>query len=688
MVRKMAYIGSFWLIGLFAASFLYFSVNFAVSSFLVISAAALIAIYRKRYVRYAVCMISAALAMFLYGTYDILVYRNVIKYDGCYAEVKGVITGYAEHSGDKSSYTIKGVINDDVRATVICYADSVSADVGDNIKIIGKADILSDSYTFPAETYYRSKGIFLRINNVSEINYTEDHGFSLIKLSDRYRKHIISVINSAMDIRESSLMAAMLFGDKSDMESSEKTLMYRAGIGHIMAVSGVHLAVVCSFFGYIIDLLPVNKYVKFCIKLIPVLCFSLLAGMSVSVIRSAVMVIIVQAAGLFRRQADTFSSLGTAVILLTVSGPFAVRDPSFLLSVSGVFGAGVMAPSVIKYIEEKHKAGPLLRSVIVPLCVNAAIFPAAIMYFDEFSVISPITNLLLLPVCEIILICGVIVTVTGGIGIIAVPVLWLCGVLCDIVIKVSELVGNINFLYIPLGNDIVKAAVITGAAVVVSAFIISRKSGITGIAAVCIFMLTVFCVNIYRIIPDDKIAVSVLRKDNAYSIVVHDRKSAVIADIKGGGKTAPDIVKYLERNGIYRINAVIMNDSANTAVPVYKEKLRLFDTASFFMPEEYSAFADTGIDGTVYKENSELGFSEYSICLGDNDEITLKYGDISIVFYPYRTENDQGYAAEIIYSENSFSADKETAAGQKIHIDDNLRFSIDPSGSVSCGTVG
>lgn len=688
MVRKMAYIGSFWLIGLFAASFLYFSVNFAVSAFLVMLSAALLVFYGKRYSKYAVCIISTALAMFLYGTYDIFVYGNIVKYAGCDVEVKGVITGYAEHSGDKSSYTINGVINGDVRATVICYADSVSAEIGDNIKIIGRADILKDSYTFPAETYYKSKGIFLRINNVREINYSENNGFSLIKISDRFRDHIISVIDSSMGVREQSLMSAMLFGDKSDMESSEKTLMYRAGIGHIMAVSGVHLAVVCSFLGYIIDLLPVNKYTRSFIKLIPVLCFSLLAGMSVSVIRSAIMVIIVQAAGLFRRQADTFNSLGIAVILLTVSGPFAVRDPSFLLSVSGVFGAGVMAPSVIKYIEEKHRLGPLLRSVIVPLCVNAAIFPAAIMYFDEFSVISPITNLLLLPVCELILICGVIVTITGGAGVIAVPLLGVCGVLCDIVIEVSEMVGNISVLYIPLGNDIVKAAVITEAIVIALAFVISRKAGPAGITAVCVFMLTVLCVDMYRIIPDGKITASVLKNDNACSVVIHDRKSAVIVDLKGGGKTAQDIVKYLERNGIYRINAVIMTDSANTAIPVYKEKLRLFDAASFFMPEEYSAFADTGIDGTVYTENSELEFSGYNICLRDNDTVTLKYGDTSIIFYPYRTENDSGYAAKTIYAENSFSVGTETFSGQEIHIDENLRFSIAPSGSVSCGTVG
>ncbi len=685
MVRKMAYIGSFWLIGLFLASFLSFSVDLAVSAFVFADAVLLLVIYKTKYVKYAVCAISFSAAVLCYGIYDFFVYRNIIKYDGCSVEVKGVITGYADHSGDKASYTIKGVINDDVKAVVTCYADSISAGVGDKVKVIGKAETFSDSYTFPAESYYRSKGIFLKINNVKNLNYLENDGFSLIKIFDLYRERIIKVIDSNLGVRERSVMAAMLFGDKSDLESSDKTIMYRAGIGHIMAVSGVHMAVVCLFFGYIIDLLPLNRYVRFGMLLIPVFCFSLLAGMSASVIRSAIMIIIVNAGKLFRRRADTFNSLGIAIIMLTAASPFAVRDPSFLLSTAGVFGAGVMAPAAAGYIEKKRPIGAFMRSLIMTICINAVIFPAAVMFFDEFSLISPLTNIFLMPICEVILICGIIVTVTGGIGIIAAPVLGLSGALCGIVIKTAEFVGNIHCLYIPLGSGIAKLSALAAVILAAASFAIYRKAEITGIVTVCIFLMTVFFINIYRIIPDDNITVAVFRNENAYSAVIHDKQSAVIIDLKGGGKTSGDAVKYLNRKGIYRINALIINSGANIAVPVYKEKLILFDTAEIFIPQEYAAFADNGVNGILYGKDRGFDFPEYSVFIEDNDTVTVKTDDIGLVIYPFSAGSGNGYAAKVFCSGEPYRYSyEEIKPDREISIDCDMEFSINASDGVVC----
>ena len=59
MKRKMAYIGTFYLIGLFFASFLSRGFNLAAAAVLVLSAVSAIAVYKGKYVKTAVCFFSA-----------------------------------------------------------------------------------------------------------------------------------------------------------------------------------------------------------------------------------------------------------------------------------------------------------------------------------------------------------------------------------------------------------------------------------------------------------------------------------------------------------------------------------------------------------------------------------------------------------------------------------------------------
>lgn len=700
MIRKTAYIGLFWFIGLFAASFLTFRMCFAVSAAAAIAAAAA-ALFLRKEIKYAVCLFSFAAAIFVYGAYGIFVYGNIIKYDGTEVEVKGVITGYADHSGDKASYTIKGVINGDVKATVTCYADSISANVGDRISIIGKAAAFRDSFSFPAESYYKAKNIFLRINSIKALNYSEERKFSLIKIFDRCREHIVGVINSIMDDRGQAVMAAMLFGDKSDLESNDKTLMCRAGIGHIMAVSGVHLAVVCSLFSYIFGAVFRNRYLRFAVMLVPIVCFSLLAGMSVSVIRSAIMIVIVYGSGMFRRRADTFSSLGTAVLLLTIGSPFSIRDPSFLLSASGVFGAGVAAPAVISSIEEKHRLGSFSKMIIVPLCVNFVIFPASAMFFDEFSVISPISNLVLLPICEIILICGIAVTVTGGIGFVAVPVLKICGYLCGIVMGISEFIGNIRTLYIPLGSGIITAAVLLAVMIPISVYLICRKAYVAAYSAAAVLALSVIAVNLYRAFPTDDISVTVLKNGSAAAAVIHDRKTACVVDLCGGGDIAPITVKYLNRNGIYKINALIINSDANMAIPVYDEKFSLFDVSGYFIPEKYEAFSED--ENVLYSRTSGIEMQGYEICFDENENVLINCGTADIILYPseFTGNENEIYSAAVRYSGKKAVSDPKAeifaalasgaeigdADGRTVITEENVKFNIDGNGNVNAEAV-
>lgn len=700
MKRKMAYIGTFYLIGLFSASFLSRRFNLAAAAVLVLSAVSVIAVYRRKYVKVAACFFSAAAGMFLYSAYNVLVYENIIKYNGCDVEVVGKILDCNEYSGDKTLYTVKGIINGDVFAEVSFFTDSSNAEIGDEVKVIGKAVELKDSYKFPAKSYYKAKGIYLRIDKVSHFNFTHTE-FSLKRLIDNYRMHILDVINDKMDGDCAAVMSAMLFGDKSAIDSSEKTLMYRAGIGHIMAVSGVHLSVVCSFFWLVISRLPIGRYFRFGLLMVPVVCFVMLAGMSNSVIRAAIMIALVYGAGLFRRRADTFNSLGIAVILLTAASPFAVRDASFLLSAAGVFGIGVAAPVITAEIEKKRKLGGIAKSFIASVCVMVIVFPVTQLFFDEVSAVSPISNLILLPICTVILVGGVVVMLTGGLVVAAVPVLKICELCCRAVIIISEFIGRLRFSYIPLGSDFVR--IVNILAVVSAALILlsfgKRKCGIFLSAAS--LALAMVLSGVYKYIPDGNITVAVLKEGSSVTAVIHGKRSACVLDLKKGGGASGSVVKYLNRNGIYHLEAVILNSDVNASLPVYSSSLELFDTDTVLVPEEDMHLADgySSFDtGSYSKDGGCIEIGECSIGFFQDGVIVVScYGE-DIVMYGPDTETipDISYNAAVRYSGKNVEADADAKliaamdesaevlvkSGIKVYIGKNVKFTVDSDGTV------
>lgn len=695
MVRKMAYIGSSYLIGLFFASFLNIGINIlAAVSAVIVSITAMILFGKVSY-KSAACVISAAFAMLIYGLYDCFVYGNIVKYDGCEVEIRGVIIDYNEYSGDKTSYTIGGVINGDVTAKVSCYTNSTYAEIGDSVIVSGVASRLKNSYTFPAEDYYKAKGLFLRINKVGRFEYMPCEKPSAKRILYDYRNKIIGVIGNEMDTDGKAVMEAMLFGDKSELESNQKTLMYRAGIGHLMAVSGVHLSVVCSFFWFFISRVPINKYLRFIILIVPIACFVVMAGFSNSVIRAAIMITIVYGASLFRRRSDVFNSLGIAVIILTIFTPFAVRDASFLLSVGGVFVIGVAAPEVIKAIEQKYELGYFLKSVITSICVTVMLFPIAILFFDEVSIASPISNLLLMPLCELILVGGIIVSLTGGISVIAAPVLKACEFICGIVLYISKIIGGLHFSYIPAGSDLTKLFAAASVLLIAVLFILTKKTSVTALTSVLILVFAVISINIYRFISDD-IIVAVFKDGNDTAAVVYNNRTASIIDFSGGG-AAYSAVKYLNGKGIYMIDSLILNSKANTSLPVYINKLELFDLSAVILPERDKALAYG--ECYFYNDNQSFDTSECTIYFYNESVIKIGCREEEIIFYTSDCNmNFYGeYAAAVRYSGKSYNIDPEcriiavmnekgnalAAKDKVVYIGENIEIKINSSGKVS-----
>jgi ComEC/Rec2-related protein len=612
MTRKAVWFGVCWLLGI-AVSML--SDNLALVYTGVISAVISIIIYicysdkknkKLAYTTFAIA--SFAIALTFSSSYQALVYTSVMRYKNVEAEIVGRLTEIKEH-GEDAYIEIDGKINSKTPVKISAYVKNTDGhfDVGDIVTVSGKLVSPENSYTFSSENYYKTKEIFLQIPNAKSFSVISENKNIFAQFTNDYRDRLYTVIHEFIPERENaSLFIAMIFGDRDGFSDDFTDSVNRAGISHIMAVSGAQLAIICSAVMLVFGSLGVGKKVSFLIMLIPLFIFVFLAENSVSITRAAIMIIITYSGSLFMRQADTFSSLAIACVIITVANPYAITDASFLLSAGGVFSLSVLYPVLIqkqrktaeeirreKKSEEKLKTSPfsLLKSTLFTLVFTSALIsltllPICFFYFDEVSIISPITNIVMIPISSFVVILGMIIIVTGGVSFIAKPLLLVADILCGISIDVTEFTGNLKYATNPMGYSFELPLLIS---IFVASVLICilyatkvKQVVIVYLSGIILFSGIVF---VYRVLPSDNTYITILGDEKSSAVIIHNNNTASIIDLNGGGDAADSVKRYLIRYGILNVEKIFLNEKANTSYPIYLTKIKSYVTPEIFYPQ-------------------------------------------------------------------------------------------------------
>ncbi|MBQ8569599.1 MAG: ComEC/Rec2 family competence protein [Oscillospiraceae bacterium] len=649
MVRKMAYVGFSFAAGLFFAHIFGSGITAAAAVFLFIAAAVMLIRDRKRFVTLIVCFISGAVGGIWYSCYDCFIYDKLLECNDKNITFEGSIIDIDSMGEDRKAYTVKGVINGKYHGSIILYTDSLIAKPDDVISFTGKASAFRNSYTFSTEDYNKSKGIFLAVNSPEYIVHTEHNGFSIRRTAWKYSNYLKDIIRDNTDGVYGEMLIAMLLGDKSGLDGTVKNMMYRAGYGHVMAVSGMHLTVIYSLISAVLNSISrFDKRQVFILTLVPVTLFCFMSGLSVSVMRAFIMLCIVNSAAFFRRSGDILNSLGIAALVLTVPMPFSISDTGLILSFAGVIGVGVIAPKAVKNAEafyiklrdnDRAKLPKAAKAVLSSYCAYLAIFPLSMLIFDEVSLIAPVTNILLVPLCSVALICTAFTALTGGIGIIAIPSLNAAQLFCRPVLAASQLISANEIFYLPMGNTAVKYL---GAASVGLMLVLLLKSDIVRVcligtvsAAVCISS-----VHIIGISDRDKIKTAYLCGGDCSVIIVTVNGKAAVIDLSGESRSAAD--KYLKRNGIYDIDMIMLYDKASSALSSYLNGYSLYDTASYFLPTgSYLYTENTALEEKVfYYDEDKLIDCGYAEIHKDKKGISVKVEDYEIFAVTDGNESD------------------------------------------------
>jgi len=227
-----------------------------------------------------------------------------------------------------------------------------------------------------------------------------------------------------------AMISALAIGDKTGLSNHQRAVFQRAGVSHLMAISGLHVGLVFFAVAWLSKwlLMPVARVFDFLprqqIALLPALVaavgYSALAGFAVSTQRAIVMLGIFVLARLLARELSLFKVLLIAASIILFYDPFSILDTGFWLSFCAVL--------LISIVSTRGQTLSLIR--LQPL-LWIGMLPLSLHFFGQLSFVSPLVNLLMVPLfCSLLIPCTLFSLILMQIGMHGIS-RWLLGVLGD-----------------------------------------------------------------------------------------------------------------------------------------------------------------------------------------------------------------------------------------------------------------
>ncbi len=218
------------------------------------------------------------------------------------------------------------------------------------------------------------------------------------------RFYFSTQINQYLPQPQAALLAGMLIGEKSDLPADFRKDLTNTSTIHIVVVSGQNLTLVA---GFIMGLTPfLGRRKTIILSLFVIVFYSLMTGLQVPVIRSAIMFGIASIASLFGREKEGWWVLSITILLMLIFNPSWILSISFQLSVLATIGVVLVAPELDKLF--KYIPDILRQDLSVSLAAQALTMPIIAANFHNVSIIGLLVNSLILFTVAPIMILGAI----------------------------------------------------------------------------------------------------------------------------------------------------------------------------------------------------------------------------------------------------------------------------------------
>jgi len=524
-------------------------------------------------------------------------------------------------------------------------------------------------------------------------------GGTLEKIRGPLRRFFIERLSDTI----SPIYSALILGERQGLTSELREPFNRSGVGHIMAVSGLHLGLVAwlSFMSlrwllslsYRLALMTDIRKFAAIVTTVPVIAYGSITGLQVSSQRAMVMVLVFLWSFVIGREKDVWSSLSfAALIILTLKGD-ALFSTSFQLSFVAVAGILWLAPLILSRLPKfktnngSFQRNPLLHPILtyavgliaVTTAATVITTPLTAYHFHRFTMVALPANLTVVPIIGLWVI---------PLGLLSSITLFLSSGVAGFLLSLGEFGLNLAMSLVQLWSDIPWSSIWvirpTWLEIILVYGLLFLSINFTRSRAYRLFLplvLAILCTDIgywvYQTRLNNNLRVTILDagKANVSFIQFPGKERMLIADNAFGhrgfnlGRIV--VVPYLGHEKIQRIDYLFV-----TGAHVQQtDKLR-FMLNNFHPREVFSNLSTERLIGGV------------KIKGGGSEGITITYRGWSLLFYDQKvqieTENpnkEKGWSKYLIITKKKMKPDSPFPI-LSIYQTGALTITIDPEGNI------
>lgn len=252
-----------------------------------------------------------------------------------------------------------------------------------------------------------------------DYNIATTFGYTDISTLEKVREYVSDVLSASIrDTETARFVEAVLIGAGNTLPPETWQEFNRAGLTHILVVSGFNLGLVALFFYYLLRLLRLrSRILRSSITLIVVIGYLLVIGNQPSILRATIVVIVFLVARMFERKTDLVNITAAAACINLIINPYELFNIGFQLSYAAVFSLATIAPQFdrlfLSRIEQssffKRAAEIGLRTLFGTVSVFLGTLPILIYHYQQVSVVGLFTNILIIPISGLITILGMLI---------------------------------------------------------------------------------------------------------------------------------------------------------------------------------------------------------------------------------------------------------------------------------------
>jgi competence protein ComEC len=324
---------------------------------------------------------------------------------------------------------------------------------GDVLKIEAIVQLPQNFDDFDYVTYLKKEGVtatafYPKINKDEKLKLTlgDRAEVSIYEALFKIKNKFETVINKSIAEPNASFINGILLGSRQNIPEDLKNNFAKTSTSHILAISGYNITIISEILLGIFVLFMVRRK-AFWLSVVAIILFTILTGASASVIRAAIMGLLLLFANGYGRLYDAKISIVLAATLMILINPFVlVFDIGFQLSFLALIGIVYLYPILNMLTKKWPGLANLKETALMTLSAQIFVFPLLIYYFKTFSTVSLPVNILVLPFVPAAMLLGFLTGIAGIIlpwlGKIFGLVAW---AVTTYQIKIIEFFGSLSF---------------------------------------------------------------------------------------------------------------------------------------------------------------------------------------------------------------------------------------------------